>query len=147
MDSTKSPRIRKTSVWIPWDAVGSFEKRITLVPSFKTAEGKIIQGTPSTIVLPGPADPAVASATQLSTAYSDHMDAMKSNSPSTSGLSTTTIRRKFGGNPTAISAPGREVVVEQSMLAGKTPSVDMPATRRRTSPGIMRASAQLPPTR
>ena len=41
------------SVWIPWDAIGGDQRRISLVASFKTAEGKTVQGIPATIVLPG----------------------------------------------------------------------------------------------
>ena len=41
------------SVWVPWDAIGGDQRRISLVASFKTAEGKMVQGVPATIVLPG----------------------------------------------------------------------------------------------
>ncbi len=41
------------SVWIPWDAIGGEQRRISLVASFKTVEGKLVQGIPATILLPG----------------------------------------------------------------------------------------------
>ncbi len=41
------------SIWIPWDAAGGEETRITLVPTFKTKEGNILQGTSSIVALPG----------------------------------------------------------------------------------------------
>lgn len=41
------------SVWIPWDAVGGEQQRITLVPSFKSASGKIVQGEQAIVGLPG----------------------------------------------------------------------------------------------
>ncbi|MEM9825804.1 MAG: hypothetical protein AAF958_04410 [Planctomycetota bacterium] len=42
------------SVWIPWDAVGGNQKRISLVASFRTKAGHAIQGVPATVLLPGP---------------------------------------------------------------------------------------------
>ncbi len=41
------------SIWIPWDAVGGEQQRITLVPSFKSATGKIVQGEQAIVGLPG----------------------------------------------------------------------------------------------
>lgn len=41
------------SIWIPWDAAGGDETKITLVPTFKTKEGNIVQGTSSVVALPG----------------------------------------------------------------------------------------------
>lgn len=42
------------SVWLPWDADGGMGQRITLVASFKPAEGNQIQGSPTVVMLPGP---------------------------------------------------------------------------------------------
>lgn len=42
------------SFWIPWDADGQPQQRVTLVPSFTTAEGNVIQGQPTSVLLPGP---------------------------------------------------------------------------------------------
>lgn len=41
------------SIWIPWDAVGGDETKITLIPSFRTKEGKMVNGTASVVLLPG----------------------------------------------------------------------------------------------
>lgn len=41
------------SIWIPWDAVGGDEKKITLVPSFKPTDGGVVQGANSVVSLPG----------------------------------------------------------------------------------------------
>ncbi len=41
------------SIWIPWDAVGGEEAKITLIPSFRTKEGKSVNGTASVVLLPG----------------------------------------------------------------------------------------------
>jgi hypothetical protein len=41
------------SVWIPWETVGGYRKTIALVPVFKTAEGKILNGGATNNVLRG----------------------------------------------------------------------------------------------
>ncbi|QDS93349.1 hypothetical protein FF011L_21120 [Roseimaritima multifibrata] len=41
------------SIWIPWDAVGGSETKITLIPSFKSKTGEVLQGTSSVVMLPG----------------------------------------------------------------------------------------------
>jgi hypothetical protein len=41
------------SIWIPWDAVGGEEEKITLIPSFQTKQGKRVNGTASVVLLPG----------------------------------------------------------------------------------------------
>lgn len=48
------------SFWLPWDADGGTQQRITLVPSFTTKDGKKIQGTPTAVLLPGPRDERLA---------------------------------------------------------------------------------------
>jgi len=42
------------SIWIPWDADGSPVQKVTLVASFTTAEGRVIQCAPTIVALPGP---------------------------------------------------------------------------------------------
>ena len=41
------------SFWVPWDEVGGEAKTITLIPVFKSPDGKIPEAKPSTIRLPG----------------------------------------------------------------------------------------------
>ncbi|MGN6544640.1 MAG: hypothetical protein ACTHK7_06305 [Aureliella sp.] len=41
------------SVWIPWDAADGMQKEITLVPTFRSSKGELVQGTPAKVVLPG----------------------------------------------------------------------------------------------
>lgn len=41
------------SFWLPWDQEGGFEKTITLIPIFKTTDGRVIQSGQSINVLPG----------------------------------------------------------------------------------------------
>ena len=42
------------SVWIPWDAEGGPGQKITLVPSFTTPDGHVVQGAPTIVALTGP---------------------------------------------------------------------------------------------
>ncbi len=50
------------SFWVPWDEVGGFEKTITLIPVFKSADGKIPESQPATLRLPGKKREIAASA-------------------------------------------------------------------------------------
>lgn len=50
------------SFWVPWDEVGGFEKTITLIPVFRSADGKIPESQPSTLRLPGKKREVIATA-------------------------------------------------------------------------------------
>ena len=41
------------SIWIPWEKVGGYRKTISLIPIFKTADGRILKGGQSINVLHG----------------------------------------------------------------------------------------------
>ena len=41
------------SVWVPWDKTGGYRKSVTLLPVFKTTEGKIIRSEQSINILAG----------------------------------------------------------------------------------------------
>lgn len=43
------------SVWIPWDVAPGEPKKIMLIPTFKTTDGRLVKGKPASLVLPGPA--------------------------------------------------------------------------------------------
>ena len=40
-------------VWIPWQKAGSNRKSVSLIPVFKTADGRMIRGGQSIVILPG----------------------------------------------------------------------------------------------
>ena len=42
-------------VWIPWQKMGGQRKSVSLIPVFKTADGRLIRGGQSLVVLPGTA--------------------------------------------------------------------------------------------
>ena len=50
------------SFWVPWDEVGGVERTITLIPVFKSVDGKIPESKPATLRLPGKKREVVASA-------------------------------------------------------------------------------------
>ena len=50
------------SFWVPWDEVGGVERTITLIPVFKSIDGKIPESKPATLRLPGKKREVVATA-------------------------------------------------------------------------------------
>ncbi len=142
------------SVWIPWDAIGGPKKRISLVASFKTAEGKPVQGVPAMVLLPGtaPAKTAEERLSMMSPQYREYKDALAMNDVTNhSGLTTTTIqrRRRSSGRaamPSLEAPSGVSGMSEKTMLAGKsrTPSWEIATNPRPAAPDILPASAELP---
>jgi hypothetical protein len=41
------------SIWIPWDAAPGTQKKIMLIPTFKTKDGPVLRGNAATVLLPG----------------------------------------------------------------------------------------------
>ena len=140
------------SVWLPWDAVGGDQKRISLVASFVSSDGKPVQATPSVVVLPG--SKTETAETELLAKYSpqyrDHLNAIASGTSPSSGLTTTTIQR--GSRPEGAkqaTPPASGFGDVKSMLAGKssTPAVDLKIARQPKSQTVLPASAELPTKR
>ena len=103
------------SIWIPWDAVGQFEKEVSLVPTFQTTEGKIVQGAPTSVTLPGPkpkSDEKVARS-DWSPQYHEYRNAMAGETKRPSGLVTTTIRRSTDGPENSLQGPELRQRMEQ----------------------------------
>jgi hypothetical protein len=75
------------SVWIPWDAVGGEQTRVSLVPSFRAANGRMVQGEQAIVALPGRRKTVENIATRPNAA--SIMEATRD--ASKSGLVTTTI--------------------------------------------------------
>ncbi len=144
------------SIWIPWDAIGGDQKRISLVTSFQTAAGNTVQGTPATLLLPGK-NTSLDSTDQLarySPQYQEYLAATNSSGAPQSGLMTTTIQRSRPLVPGAeIGEPAINIPAARkrsSMLAGQggTPSYDLGGkpvrNARPTRSTVLPASAQLP---
>ncbi|MGB7346769.1 MAG: hypothetical protein WBD20_21285 [Pirellulaceae bacterium] len=140
------------SVWIPWDAMGGDRKRISLVASFKTAEGKAVQGVPAMVLLPGKQRPETAEEklSKLSPQYRQYQNALAmDDSTRQSGLTTTTIQRRRGidrpATPSINPPAGLPVESDKTMLAAasRTPSVEISMNRRLPSSDILPASAEI----
>jgi hypothetical protein len=41
------------SIWIPWDEADGFREEVTLIPTFKSKTGQVVQGAPAKLFLPG----------------------------------------------------------------------------------------------
>jgi hypothetical protein len=139
------------SVWIPWDAVGGEQRQISLVASFKTIEGKAVQGIPATVVLPGrtETDADLDPLAKYSPQYRKYLDAQHGVATRTTGLTTTTIQRRRGRtNLHPKSVPGITIprIGTDSMMANRspTPSVDIEMSAPNRSMSVQPASAQMP---
>lgn len=88
------------SIWIPWDEAYGAPKRIMLIPTFLTKEGKVIRGTAASLNLPGstknePKDEMVqqASAKMTNMMSNPLLSQQNSGMPNAmSGLRTTSIQ-------------------------------------------------------
>ncbi|GEM_PF-1630983 len=45
------------SFWLPWGEVGSYRKAVTILPIFRSGDGRIVKGEQVNAGLPGPKDP------------------------------------------------------------------------------------------
>ncbi|MCA9130302.1 MAG: hypothetical protein KDB22_24610 [Planctomycetales bacterium] len=41
------------SIWVPWDQVPGYREEVTLIATFKSEDGTVVQGTPAKVFLPG----------------------------------------------------------------------------------------------
>ncbi|TWU66117.1 hypothetical protein [Crateriforma conspicua] len=134
------------SVWIPFDAVGGEQRKISLVASFVTESGKPIQSSPAKVVLPGQVEKTQETLAQrFAPEYKDWQAANAGGTTRASGLTTTTIQRRR-------SVPGSTKIggatESRSMLASSdaTPASDVSMRRRpmTQSVDVMPASATMP---
>lgn len=141
------------SIWIPWDAIGGNQKRISLVTSFKSTSGRPIQGIPATMMLPGtkPAETEEDTLARLSPQYQRYMQAAKTGGTRKTGLTTTTIRRQMHpsvppnqpGKP-ALNVPGFQLFEAQVATGGNTPSLAVDMLQKASRANVMPVSAQTP---
>ncbi|GAA5504741.1 hypothetical protein [Novipirellula caenicola] len=136
------------SIWVPWDAVGGEARRISLVASFRTDEGHTVQGVPATVMLPGKesAEVKIAKAERkLSAQYQEYRDAAASINTRTSGLTTTTIKRR-SSRAAAQQGEAPLQMFRNSLLADKasTPSAEIKMADKSAEEGVLPASATMP---
>lgn len=87
------------SVWIPWDEAYGAPKKIMLIPTFLTKDGRMVRGSAANLSLPGTSksdhnETAIQQASATSPVpYQGQMtDPARSEGPKESGLRTTTIQ-------------------------------------------------------
>ena len=111
------------SVWIPWDAVGGDQMRISLVPSFKSSNGKLVQGDLALVGLPGR-----RVATENIAKRPDPTERlMAQRDSSKSGLTTTTIPVRRSLDSPSIMRPGMSAAADR--IATSRPSRPSAAAR------------------
>ncbi len=117
------------SVWIPWDGVDGARKEITLIPTFKTTSGQIVQGSASKLVLPGKELPGMGPApTGVQTVSFQQTSSAPTSQPATldaqsaraneSGLSTTTININPRSGQRLLSQPTTPTAQTSSPAVG-----------------------------
>ena len=134
------------SIWIPWDAVGGEQMRISLVPSFRAASGRLVQGEQALVGLPG----RRAKVEHIAKQPDPVSEMLAQREAAKSGLTTTTIplRRDL---PTAsqreAAAPLPAMPIGPAST-GTTPLAEprqaSNSERRPQRLGVMPASAELP---
>ena len=144
------------SIWIPWDAIGGEQKRISLVTSFKSTSGKPIQGIPATMMLPGstPVETEAEKIAQMSPQYQRYLQAANNGGTRSTGLTTTTIRRRINtpgsqAIPTkpAIDIPEFQQFRSQIAAGGQTPSLSIDMLQQPSQSNVLPVSAQAPAPR
>jgi hypothetical protein len=55
------------SVWIPWEAVEGPVRKLTLITTFRSANGRTLQGEPAKLMLPGKGAPTAFTSAPIST--------------------------------------------------------------------------------
>jgi hypothetical protein len=122
------------SIWIPWDAVGGEQMKISLVPSFRTAGGKLVQGEQALVGLPGRRHVVdhIAGRADRASELAAQRDVTKS------GLTTTTIpvRRELAPHSRTSAAAA------SNSIAGAAPPARVPQANSVASPILSAAEPQ-----
>lgn len=140
------------SIWIPWDAVGGDQMRISLVPSFRAVSGRLVQGEQALVGLPG----RRAQVEHIAKQPDPVSEMLAQREAAKSGLTTTTIplRRDLptaGQREAAVPLPAMPIGPAST---GTTPSAEprQASTERKpqrlgvapASADVIPASAELP---
>jgi len=138
------------SIWIPWDAVGGDQMRISLVPSFRSAKGNLVQGETALVGLPG----RRREVESIAKRPDPNESLMAARDPSKSGLTTTTIplRRGIEGIPATrpgMTAAATSVVLSQptAITPTQSPATASPQYEVTTASGLTKTSPSKFPER
>lgn len=151
------------SIWVPWDQAGGLRQPVSLVATFKSVDGKITQGTPAKLFLPGKTvDPNEETLPRMQ-AVSYQSSSMPTNmgivQKAASGVRTTTItvpeqssltRRSNGkftlGGPTRTSSNGLPLSVESGAASSDSAGQSSVEVGGGARPGQAEPSAKkMPP--
>jgi len=153
------------SIWIPWDAVGGEQMRISLIPSFRAKEGRLVQGEQALVGLPG----RRVQVDNIAKRPDPVSQMLAQRDTTRSGLTTTTIPVRREGLPVqagaatsaaaanapatgAAAGPGYSpgganasaMVPTYPSVAMAQPAGDQPEPRKPLRLGVSPASAELP---
>lgn len=158
------------SIWIPWDAVGGDQMRISLIPSFRSVSGRMVQGEQALVGLPG----RRVQVENIAKRPDPVSQLLAQREATRSGLTTTTIPVRREGLPvqtgaaanaagiavpaagpasTSAAAPPSVPATDTSYpvsgpsypgVAMTEPTLDQSATRKPLRLGVAPASAELP---
>lgn len=131
------------SIWIPWDAAPGTQKKIMLIPTFKTKDGPVLRGNAATVLLPGVVSPegeqrVIQASTQNGVQRASHTSslpagtalgqpmpsqAMPSSAPRDPAHRTTTIQYPARNYPTKpiLSAEQANELLQQIQESQATP--------------------------
>lgn len=120
------------SIWIPWDAAPGTRKKIMLIPTFKTSDGRVIRGNAATVLLPGIIPEINEQPVIQASAGTGVQQASFSGSPSGSAAAsrTTTIQypaRGYSAKP-VLSAEKAQELLMQIQDSQERPMVTPPQT-------------------
>ncbi len=132
------------SIWIPWDAVGGDQTRISLVPSFRSTSGKLVQGELAVVGLPG----RRSAAEQLAKRPPTATELLAQRAKPSMGLTTTTIPvRGSHGVPPASSQPLIPALADATSRGFSSAGVSAGASpESMTSPGFTSNPVSIEPT-
>ena len=132
------------SVWIPWDEAYGAPKKIMLIPTFLTKDGRTVRGAAASLNLPGiskdqPQDGAVQQASVL----------MPTSQPSTTDFNTSSPTQSSGLRTTTIQVPSsslmRQSFTPDSPFAGSNVSANQFGQNSSNPPVSLSAPQFFPP--
>ncbi|QDV26648.1 hypothetical protein [Aureliella helgolandensis] len=121
------------SIWIPWDEADGYREGITLIPTFKSTEGSILQGEAAKLFLPGKSrDPNDIDAPRMQ-AVSYQTQSV----PTNSGDAKPTMRT------TVIDVPRNASLVRKNGLSSSNGTVQTANSNRATNRAISGSAVQV----
>lgn len=119
------------SVWIPWDAIGGDQMKVSLVPSFKSSNGRLVQGEMALVGLPGKRKSVENIAKRPDAAQR----LMAQRDDNRSGLTTTTIPVRKGLETMPTTHPGLVAAAER-IATSRQPSFASIAATTAAPPSV-----------